>query len=150
MWSYSERKVFDSHHMLVYEQACKLVDAITPGLAEFRAPGQDIELRCHELARAVSLALAAHHTLIVIDGKLGPIEHTWLWIATERPMILDVYTPGRMPQVQLIDVLVSLSGTGYVRGRQRRDIDHPRVDALVEFFRSLFPELVPATVRRSR
>jgi len=57
-------------------------------------------LRCHELARVVSLLLE----LPVVDGRCGGVEHSWIeWYdRTRHRTILDAYVPGRLPQVQLI------------------------------------------------
>jgi hypothetical protein len=55
------------------------------------------------------------------------VEHTWLTYTCNDPeaprrFILDVYTPGRLPQVQLIDEHFSIA-RGYNSGEARKDID---------------------------
>src|SRR5437763_1419140 len=76
------------------------------------------ELRCHELARAVHLVVhAREYKLVVVDGKCGPIEHSWIHLSDG--VILDPYVPGRMPAVQLVDLVV---GTAYRPGAPRDDI----------------------------
>lgn len=63
-------------------------------------------VRCHEVARVVGAELG----LEVADGMYGGMEHSWLWTtpldselrAWRLPNVLDTYTPGREPQVQLI------------------------------------------------
>ncbi len=96
-----------------------------------------IELRCHELARAVARGLVhrGHSGVTVIDGQLYMIEHSWLLLppsrlpAAMRPALLDVYCPGRLPQVQLIDDHFVVS-RGYKAGKPRTDI-RERIVALV-------------------
>lgn len=85
------------------------------------------ELRCHELVRAIHLVVCAReHKLDVVDGKCGPIEHSWLGLADG--VILDPYVPGRMPAVQIVDPIV---GTAYRPGAPRADIRRAIVDRLV-------------------
>jgi hypothetical protein len=48
--------------------------------------------------------------------------------------VLDVYTPGRLPQVQLIDVTATL-GQPYRLGPPRRDIKKAVVAELVQLMR---------------
>lgn len=85
------------------------------------------ELRCHEVARAVQRVLAAQpHELVVVDGKCGPIEHSWL--RCRDGVILDPYAPGRLPAVQLIDPIV---GTAYRPGVPRTDIRQEIIDQIV-------------------
>ena len=69
------------------------------------------EIRCHEFARAVARELDRRAgpgvpNVHVIDGCLGIINHSWLLLTltTGKGAILDVYTPGRLPQVQLLDL----------------------------------------------
>ena len=83
------------------------------------------ELRCHELARAVKIVVDKN-TLYVLDGKCGPIEHSWLSFGDG--VILDPYAPGRMPAVQMIDPIV---GAAYRPGTPRSDIQQAIVDRLV-------------------
>lgn len=64
--------------------------------------------------------------LILVDGKCGPIEHSWLCFTDG--VILDPYVPGRMPAVQIIDPFV---GTAYRAGDARTDIRQLVVDQLV-------------------
>lgn len=84
------------------------------------------ELRCHELARAVHLVYEREHKLDVVDGKCGPIEHSWLRFSDG--VILDPYAPGRMPAVQIVD---PIAGTAYRPGAPRSDIRQAIVDRLV-------------------
>lgn len=82
------------------------------------------ELRCHELARAVHRVIG-RAPLFVVDGKCGPIEHSWLCFSDG--VILDPYAPGRMPAVQLIDSIVG----AYRPDSPRTDIQQTIVDRLV-------------------
>ena len=84
------------------------------------------ELRCHELARAVKIVVDHERALYVLDGKCGPIEHSWL--SFSDGVILDPYAPGRMPAVQMIDPIV---GAAYRPGTPRSDIQQEIVDRLV-------------------
>ena len=85
------------------------------------------ELRCHELARAVLLVCNRDHGLEVLDGKCGPIEHSWLRFS-DGGVILDPYVPGRLPAVQIVDPIV---GVAYLPGPSRSDIRQGIVDRLV-------------------
>jgi hypothetical protein len=91
------------------------------------------EIRCHELARAVCAHLVARDLVAeVIDGDLYSIEHTWIllprWI---NAPILDVYTPGRLPQVQLIDHHLWIVRGYEAHPALRSDIRQEVVDDLV-------------------
>jgi hypothetical protein len=102
------------------------------------------EVRCHELARAAWAALMdlnlhklgkANATLELVDGQLGAIEHSWLMYRWHDPIapkqfILDVYCPGRMPQVQLIDTHVFIA-RNYDQGPARTDIKHEMTSMLL-------------------
>ena len=105
--------------------------------------GPDRELRCHELTRAVErfIPLAVkrgqvlmpkgvpYHPLNVTlyDGKYSIVDHSWLEILAESPeglcslYILDVYTVGQLPQVQLLDIAFSLPHRASYRPQARRD-----------------------------
>jgi len=84
------------------------------------------ELRCHELARAVHVIVADEEPkLVVVDGKCGPIEHSWLALPDA---IIDPYVPGRLPAVQIVDPIVALD---YRPGKRRSDIRQAIVAALV-------------------
>lgn len=81
-------------------------------------------VRCHEVARAVGGLL----NLTVVDGVYGHVQHSWLDLpVAERPdlrrHVLDVYAPGRLPRVQLIDAWYLLpEGSSYKPGLARGDI----------------------------
>jgi hypothetical protein len=135
MRSYSELTVFDDRERRLFHLATELVSELPT--YEF-SPGE--LLRCHELARAVGKALG----LPFCDGRFGFVEHSWLWIPKEGkafdgfrpghkwqlPPILDVYVPGAMPQVQLIDASSSGLPARYVYGNPRTDINETVVDVV--------------------
>lgn len=128
MKSYAERQIF---HVVAQAIWCDAVDIVRRVSDRWGN-----EVRCHELARAALTALQAlnqrklneaNATLGLVDGKLWAIEHTWLTYTRNdqtapRQFILDVYTPGRLPQVQLIDMHFSIA-RGYNSGEARKDID---------------------------
>jgi hypothetical protein len=94
------------------------------------------ELRCHELARAAHQVLyQLKRTTRVVDGRLFGIEHSWLSLGSESGLgsgpILDVYCPGRVPQVQLIDNHWAVA-RGYEPGKDRRDINQVIIAKLIE------------------
>lgn len=94
-----------------------------------RSPGDgEAWVRCHELARAVGRVL----DLEVVDGSYGASDHSWLLLPRAgRPMlILDVYVPARIPQVQLACYWAGAPST-YRAGPARTDIREDVVEALV-------------------
>lgn len=102
------------------------------------------ELRCHELARAVQGCLreAGHPRARVVDGRMGSIDHSWITLPDcslqtgfNLPPILDVYVPGRLPQVQLIDASWLISAD-YVAGSERLDVRHDVVQRLAREMQS--------------
>lgn len=118
MISYAERQVFSEREMFCWRRATHLVGAL----------GAEVDLRCHELARAVGQRLS----LRAVDGKCGSVEHSWLMTHGAYPKILDVYVPGAMPQVQLLDPFALLPWGGkYVPGEQRDDIRRPDIERLL-------------------
>jgi hypothetical protein len=127
MIGYSERLIFTEGELELWRRARILVAAVD--LRLLILDGQ--ELRCHELARVVGRIL----TLPITDGKYGHVEHSWLTIApTARGgcgCILDVYSPGQVPQVQLLDTFVGLGHRElYKPGVIRDDIREVIVDAV--------------------
>jgi hypothetical protein len=115
MITYAERSCFRQAHLrlLAHVQAC--VSRVSNSWGN--------ELRCHELARSVAEVI---DDATVVDGKCGPVEHTWLVLSDGA--ILDPYVPGRLPAVQLIDPIV---GATYRPGENRDDIRQEIVDRLV-------------------
>lgn len=134
MRSYAEIAIFDPYYINVFNMAIKLVEK-----ASNDDKIDDKVIRCHELARAVANVLSGHN-LQVVDGKLEGIEHTWLAFAgnigdPNSKHILDVYVPGRMPQVQLIHDHFFVAKQ-YKAGHYRHDVDHAIVQKLAERMRS--------------
>lgn len=117
MITYAERVCFQPSHLRLLTCVEMYVARVSNGWGN--------ELRCHELARAVR-RVVADRTLVVVDGHCGPVEHSWL--RCSNGVILDAYTPGRLPAVQLVDPLV---GPMYRPGSLRRDVRQPIVDRLV-------------------
>lgn len=116
--TYAERVCFEQSHLQLRVLVERYVTRVSDGWGN--------ELRCHELARAVQIVTYdSGHTLVVVDGKCGPIEHSWLM--TDGGRILDPYAPGRLPAVQLVDPIVG----AYRPGTKRADIRHAIVDQLV-------------------
>lgn len=116
MITYAERACFHSLHLQLLARVEAFVSCVS------RAWGD--ELRCHELARAVQRVL--DEDVAVVDGKCGPVEHSWLVCA--GGVILDPYVPGRLPAVQIVDSIV---GTTYRPGPPRDDIRLAVIDQLV-------------------
>ena len=77
-------------------------------------------VRCHELARACAPYLAAEWKLV--DGQVGPVEHSWLERKDPAHVVLDLYVPTRVPQVQLVDLSPHFQRNLYYPGPRRRDI----------------------------
>jgi hypothetical protein len=124
--TYAERACFREDHLRIRDRVETYVGRVS------KAWGND--LRCHELARAVHRRLVDSLTLVltVVDGKCGPVEHTWLCFPDG--VILDPYVPGRLPAVQIIDSIV---GTAYRPGEPRSDIRQTIVDQLVLEMRTM-------------
>lgn len=117
MITYAERACFRPEHLQLLSRAQTYVARVSDTWGN--------ELRCHELARAVQRVAEIGH-LVVVDGKCGPVEHSWLRFSDG--VILDPYAPGRLPAVQMIDPLV---GSSYRSGEDRTDIRQAIVDQLV-------------------
>ena len=120
MITYAERVCFKPLHLEIWGRVERHVTQVSKVWGN--------ELRCHELARAVHRVIDAP-PLFVVDGKCGPIEHSWLCFSDG--VILDPYAPGRMPAVQLVDSIVG----AYRPGSTRTDIRHSIIDRLVREMR---------------
>jgi len=118
--TYAERVCFGPAHLSALADAQTYIARISNSWGN--------ELRCHELARAVAEMLS-HRELVVVDGKCGPIEHTWLCFVDGA--ILDPYVPGRVPAVQIIDPIAG----SYRPGETRNDIRQPIIDRLIREMR---------------
>ena len=97
MKTYSESEVFSKEDVENYQHATKIVDLLPDTDTKGRI------LRCHEVARVVGKILG----LPVEDGKFEVgVEHSWCPLPSRH--ILDVYTVGRLPPVQLVACVSSL------------------------------------------
>lgn len=132
MIGYAEKEVFTDQEKALWVRAVRLV--------EF-APyfdGTNEPIRCHELARAVGAVLNLEHE----DGRFGFVEHTWLWTTPREPRltpwvlpnVLDVYTPGSMPQVQLVHMANGLPHRYSLQCVSALDVRHDIVGRLVRVF----------------
>jgi hypothetical protein len=130
MIGYAHKEVFNQFEISCFKDARNLMD---------RMPSHDTDgnwIRCHELVRAVGPELG----LPWMDGSYGMVEHSWLWTRpfepfTPVPNILDLYCPGRLPQVQLIHSSAHLPYE-YRRGEDRTDIRQSVVEFLKQRIRS--------------
>lgn len=63
-------------------------------------------VRCHEVVQAFHMLLTIERwETELFDGHYGPVEHSWLVITDpyrSRKFILDIYSVGRLPMVQLL------------------------------------------------
>lgn len=105
-------------HLAALDLATKLVAKISPRRGD--------EVRCHELARAVHRCLGGLRTAVA-DGYLGFVEHSWLELPGR--LVLDVYAPGRLPQVQLVSTHSSVAV--FRRSTTRTDVSQSLIASLV-------------------
>ncbi len=129
MKGYAEQEVFSELEMAMWHRATKFVAAVPDRYG--------YEVRCHELARAVGRLL----NVPVVDGMFGGlVEHSWLSIPrppdrSPTSVVLDVYVPGVIPQVQLVDISALLPvGRLYREEKIHRNlkIDQDLVSELVQ------------------
>lgn len=114
MNGYTETVIFSKAQKDDLAFAIKLVEAL---------PARDKSndwVRCHELARVIEPLLG--NRWHVVDGHVGTVEHTWLVWRGKGHVVLDVYVPGALPQVQLVDCNPLWRRDGYKPGEPRRDI----------------------------
>lgn len=143
MKSYSAYDVFAKAELRLFRAVTRAVK---------RLPGDPMTLRCHELTRAVAwLPMPRGIELLVQDGLFGMVDHSWLliWAPHEKTQsrhsrvtysILDVYSVGRLPQVQLLDLAVPTHHNALYRpGPPRDDIDQPLVHRLVRELKKSWP-----------
>lgn len=125
MISYAERARFRPSHLRLLTRVEACVTRVSDTWGN--------ELRCHELARAVHQVVYddGKYMLAVVDGKCGPVEHSWLRLSDG--VILDPYVPGRLPAVQIID---SILAAAYRPVSLRADIRQSIIDQLVLEMRS--------------
>jgi hypothetical protein len=136
---YAERCCLLPGAVEAYRRACVLVDRVS------HVDRAGNEVRCHELSRAVAHQLTAIGTKVeVVDGSLWWIDHSWILLPGQvEGALLDVYAPGRVPQVQLLHDHHVVT-RGYERGPARLDVRTDVVDVLcrlMEHTSNMPPEL---------
>lgn len=125
--SYCEAKIFTRRELDLLTNAQTLVS---------KFPSHDLKgewVRCHEMVRVVATSL----DLQVMDGFYGMADHSWIWTSKLKifeppPNILDIYCPGRLPQVQLVHSSNYLPFE-YRRGPVREDVRQDVIDYLQSF-----------------
>lgn len=137
MKGYAECEIFSKRELKLLQTAQALVRRV-PGRVQPRRGVRAQWVRCHELARAIGKILK----LEVADGWYGFVEHSWLWTSRSQridgqhlgplPNILDLYVPGRLPQVQLVHTSATV-GLQYRPGSPRDDINDELVAQLARF-----------------
>ena len=120
MRGYSAREIFDVEAHGLFRKATRLVHAIPEGM-----------WRCHEVARAVLRFMPSR--MKVVDGLYAAVDHSWLVGDARLPIVLDVYSVGQLPMVQLVDAHTP-GGTPYRPGSYRSDI---RRDDIAEMIRAM-------------
>ena len=136
MRSYAETEILKEDDLLALRRATALVDRVPQQL-------DGTWVRCHELARAVGRVL----DLPVMDGSFGACEHTWLLLPTH--VILDVYVPARVPQVQLCPYWLG-APVMYRQGSDRTDVRGDVVDYLEQRMRDGLERLLADVGRSAR
>ena len=139
MIGYTEAEVVTKLDLELLKHATNLV-ALCPG----KIGGKWV--RCHELARAVGEVLG----LEIVDGSYGAMEHSWLMVRSgigERGvLVLDVYVPAALPQVQLRPYWLG-APVMYRAGEMRKDIRKHVVKQLLDAMRSEANAPPPSGVR---
>lgn len=136
MRGYSHNQVFSPFARDKWATATEMVTLVPERVT---TPGSVEQLvRCHELARAVAWLINNGGDVQVVDGHYCAVEHTWLVLSPNRghaECILDVYSVGRSPMVQLVDVKsVSHVHFGlYREGARRDDIKKKVIDELSRY-----------------
>lgn len=150
MNSYAQLEIFSKQEQAVYMRAVSLVDEVPSRI-------NDRLVRCHELARAVCERLKKEaitfggplgplcHEMNVMDGYYGMIEHSFILLGElyeggfgPMPHVLDVYAPGRVPQVQLVDTS-SVLPFYYRRGAPRSDVNQDDIDFIHGIWQAMEP-----------
>lgn len=101
---------------------------------------KDRLIRCHEVARAILKLikpLAHGFEPRVVDGKFDGVDHSWIaWQCPKAHFggttILDAYSVGSLPQVQIHRIGTGIRRADYRPDHlERDDIRHDVVDDLV-------------------
>ena len=119
MRGYAATTIFTAEERLLLSEAEAFVR---------RVHDPDGEVRCHEVARAFQEMWFEYQGLAleVVDGTFGIVDHSWVeaWCGP-RKSILDLYSVGRLPIVQLIHVNFKFPlpfNPGKTRDDVRRDV----------------------------
>ena len=119
MRGYAATAIFTAEERLLLGEAERFVA---------RLYDPDGEVRCHEVARAFQETWPEYRgiALEVVDGTFGIVDHSWIeaWNGP-RKSVLDVYSVGRLPIVQLIHVNFKFPlpfNSGKPRDDVRRDV----------------------------
>lgn len=102
MKGYTAKEVLGRKEQTIHAVTTILVEGLQDPLI---IQGRSIEIRCHELSRAVFAFFNrdgswCSHLSRVVDGTVDGVNHSW--IETTNRNILDVYSVARLPMVQLI------------------------------------------------
>lgn len=136
MISYSERKIFGEREIKLWRRACQFV-------ARLPDSPDEMEHRCHELARAVAYWLnkegrfrepLSWKNVQVVDGLFGSVDHSWIVLRDceiGQYIILDVYAVGCLPQVQLVHAWEMLQRK-YTPMSTRDDIREHRLQWMIK------------------
>jgi hypothetical protein len=129
---YSEKQVFTSFELDRLDRARDYVARVD----ESKISGV---IRCHELVRAVGrlLQLAHEDGIYAAAGSEGGVDHSWLLVPHDSGVaghsILDVYSVGRLPQVQLLYCGLTVPHhVSFVPRGERSDIDDAMVWHLMQ------------------
>lgn len=100
MKGYTHQVVVPADVVVLLAQATKFVDEFP------EEPGWP---RCHEVARAVFALCVDPRSAMVIDGHFGAVEHSWIALLEFKPQpwVLDCYSVGRLPMVQLVTPVIA-------------------------------------------
>lgn len=131
MIGYNARRTFRKEERYLLKKAIEFVRSVNEKAICRRFP-VFVNIRCHELARAVGKLLR----LRVVDGyvveQFGIGDHSWL--LTPAGNILDVYAVARLPVVQLVQQERHALARTYQEGHLTLDVPINKgvVDALVK------------------
>lgn len=135
MKGYSEKEVFSEYELAKLDAARGYVER----LDETKIQGT---IRCHELTRAVGrvLGLAHEDGTYCPAGTEGGVDHSWLLTPHDKGKgkisghsILDVYSVGRLPQVQLLFCGLTVPHhLGFLPRGEREDVDERMVLRLMQ------------------
>lgn len=139
---------FTPRHLALRDEAQRIV-ALLPD-EPLDLPREQLR-SCHVVARVV----ARFTGLPVIDGAYGAMPHSWLGLEPAQPdepyaetvkrnvwKLLDVYAPGRIPMVQLVECSSVLlpERSGYIPGPPLDEVSQREVEELVQIVRRRMQE----------